>query len=140
MSESLEALRRANPRASASFRESVDATVEAVRARVDTDGTEPAVVSSFPRRRLVRTAAAGSALAVAAAVALFVTVGSPGSGRGIENAAAAIRKAATLTAASAEKSGTVTVRMTHGGEPWAHKTVRWNGDDVEITDNSPGGP
>jgi hypothetical protein len=140
MSESLEALRRANPRASARFRESVDATVEAVRARVDTDGTEPVVVSSFPRRRLVRTAAAGSALAVAAAAALFVTVGSPGSGQGIEDAAAAIRNAATLTAASAEKSGTATVRMTHAGELWAHKVVRWNGDDVEITDNSPGGP
>jgi len=140
MSESLEALRRANPRASALFRENVEATVDTVRVRVDDAATEPTVVSSFPRRTVVRTAAVGSALAVAAAVALFVTVGSPGSGQGIENAAAAIRNAATLTATSAETSGTATVRMTHDGQLWAHKVVRWNGGDVEITDNSPGGP
>jgi hypothetical protein len=140
MSESLEALRRANPRASTRFRENVAATVDAVRARVDTVATEPTVASHVPRRWLVRTAAAGSAVAVAAAVALFVTVGSPGSGRGVENAAAAIRNAATLTAASAERSGTTSVRMTHNGELWAHKVVRWNGGDVEITDDSPGRP
>jgi hypothetical protein len=140
MSESIEALRRANPRASARFRQNVDATVDAVRARLHADGTEPTVVSTFPRRRLVRTAAAGCALAVAAAVALFVTLGSPGSGPGIENAAAAIRSAATVTAKSAEQSGTATVRMTHDGDLWAYKLVRWNGDDVEIPDNSSGRP
>ena len=140
MSESIEALHRTNPRASARFRENVDATVEAVRGRVDTDGTDPEVVSTFPRRRLVRTAAAGSAVAVAAAVALFVTLGSPGSGPGVESAAAAIKNAATVTAKSAEQSGTVTVRMTHDGDLWAYKVVRWNGDDVEITDDSSGRP
>jgi hypothetical protein len=30
-----------------------------------------------------------------------------------------------------------TVRMTQDGRLWAHKVVRWNGEDLEITDDSP---
>ncbi len=37
-----------------------------------------------------------------------------------------------MTAASAERSGTAVVRMTHDGRAWAGKTVRWNGDDIAI--------
>jgi hypothetical protein len=50
-----------------------------------------------------------------------------------------MKKAATLTAASADQSGSATVRMTHDGQLWTHKVVRWHGDDLEITDESPGG-
>jgi hypothetical protein len=87
------------------------------------------------RPRLVGVTAAGVALAAAAAAA-FLTVGSSGVTPGVENAAAAIKKAATLTAASADKSGTVNVRITHDGQLWAGKVIRWNGDDVELNDSS----
>jgi hypothetical protein len=139
-SQSLEALRRASPRNKASFNEAVDAAAAAVRLRIAT--AEPTGERREPRlrphHRLVGVTA-GVALAAAAAVAVFLTVGSPGVTPGVEYAAAAIKKAAILTAASAEQSGTATVQMTHDGRLWAHKTVRWNGDDIEITDESPGG-
>jgi hypothetical protein len=88
-----------------------------------------------PRRRLGVTAA-GVALAASAAVVAFLIVGSSGVAPGVENAAAAIRKAVTLSAASAEQSGTADVRITHEGQLWAGKVVRWNGDDVELDDSS----
>ena len=132
-SESFQALRRANPRAQEGFERSVDAVADAVRLRLVTATDEPR--PSHRRRRLVRVSAAGVSLAVVVAVAAFLTVGSSGDGPGVESAAAAVTEAATLTAASAERSGTVVVRMTHNGRPWAGKTVRWNGADVAIADD-----
>jgi hypothetical protein len=141
-SQSLEALRRANPRREASFDEAVDAAAAEVRAWIETAvaADRPLGHRLRPRRRLVGLSAAGIALAAAAAVAVFLTVGSSGVTPGVENAAAAIKKAAMLTATSADQSGSATVRTTHDGQLWAHKTVRWNGDDLEISDESPGGP
>jgi hypothetical protein len=136
MSESIEALRRANPRAQTGFDESVEAAARAVHTQlVATTAPQPRGRS---RRRLVRLSAAGVALAAAAA-ALYVTVGSSGAGPGVEDAAA-VKQAATLTAASAERSGVTAVRITHDGEPWAGATIRWHGDDLSIsrdTVNSP---
>lgn len=139
-SPSLDALRRANPRNKASFNEAVDMAATAVRLRIATaDSTnEPRQRHLRPHRRLVGLTA-GVALATAAGAAIFLTVGSSGVTPGVENAAAAIKKAALLTVASAEQSGTATVQMTHDGRVWTHKTVRWNGDNIEITDQSPGG-
>ena len=134
-SRSFEALRRANPRALPGFPEAVETATGAVRARID------AVPATSPRRvrgtgrRLVHVSATGALIAAAVAVALFA-VGSPGGPR-VENAAAAFEKAASVTAASAERSGTATVRVTHGGELWAAKTVRWNGDDIAIARVTP---
>src|SRR5262249_15842194 len=91
-----------------------------------------------PRHRRLLGVAAGASLAAAAAIATFVSIGPSGVTPRVENAAAAIKKAATGSAASAERSGTATVQMTHEGQLWADKTVRWNGDDLEITDQSPG--
>jgi hypothetical protein len=136
-SESFEALRRANPRGKAGFEARVDAAAADVRSRIATDG--PADWSRVrhvrPRRRLIGVSA-GVALAASAAVAAFLTVGSSGVTPGVENAAAAIRKAVTLTAASVEQSGTADVRITHDGQLWAGKVIRWNGDDVELKDSS----
>lgn len=138
-SESFEALRRANPRTKAGFAKAVDAAAAEVRLRMATAARsdEPHAGRLQPRRRLVGVTA-GAALAAAAAVAALLTVGSSGVSPGFENAAAAVKKAVTLTAASAEQSGTATVRMSHDGQLWAHKVVRWNGDNLEITDDSPG--
>jgi len=145
-SESLEALRRANPRSQASFAQTVDAATAEVRLRIATAGAtdEPRVRHVRPGRLLVGFFAAGVALATVAAVAVSVTVGSsggtPGGTPGVENAAAAIKKAVTLSAVSAQQSGIVNVRMTHDGELWVSKVIRWNRDNVEISDHSPGGP
>ena len=140
--ESFEALRRANPRRGADFHEAVDAAAAEVSRRIATATTADAPQSRLrrPHRRLIGLTA-GVALAAAAAVAVFLTVGSSGVTPGVEPAgAAAMKKAVKLSAASAERSGTVTVHMTQDGQVWAHKVVRWNGDDMEITDNSRGGP
>src|SRR4029453_17639500 len=126
--EIFDALRGANPRSEASLAEEVDAVRAEVRLRIAAAGvTDERRLRQVRRgRRLLGLSAAGVALAAAAAVALFLTVASAGVTPGVRNAAAAIKKAATLTAASAEQSGTVDVRITHDGQLWAGKVVRWN--------------
>jgi hypothetical protein len=136
MSESLAALRRANPRAEEGFTESVEAVARTVRVQLL---TAPRPARSLSRRRLARLSAAGAALA-AVAVATYLTVGSPGAGPGLEDAAAAVKHAATLTAASAERSGTAVVRITHDGRPWAGTTIRWHGDDLSVSSDAPSRP
>lgn len=144
-SESIQALRRANPRSKASFAQSVEAAADAVRAQivpaaVDARAAKPRTRHSSRRRRLVGLTAAGASLAAVAAFAAFLTVGWPGPGAGVENAAAAFRKAATVTAASAERSGTAVVRITHGGELWAGSTLRWHGGDLAVSHDAPQRP
>jgi hypothetical protein len=141
MSESFQALRRANPRTQEGFAQSVEAAVDAVRAQIVTAGEPHAprvrTRSSYRRRRLVGVSAAGASLAAAAAAVAFLTVGSPGGGPGVENAVAAVRRAATLTAASAERSGTAVIRITHNGEVWAGRTIRWHGEDLSLSGDVP---
>jgi hypothetical protein len=133
-SASLRALRRANPRSRAGFAESVEAGASAVRGRL---GTPQLVAAETrrPRRRLVQLSMAGAVAVVAAAVA-SLTVG-PLGGPGVESATAAFKRAATATAASAERSGTAVVRITHHDELWAGTTIRWHGDDVAISRDAP---
>jgi hypothetical protein len=121
-SPSIDALRRAGPRTA------LDVDIEAVRARIDTTHLP---VRSGRRRRRLAPALAAAALVVAGAALALSTIGS----RGTENAVAAVRKAARVSAASAEQSGSAVVRMTHGGSPWAGKTVRWNGNDVAVSED-----
>jgi hypothetical protein len=149
MSRSLQALRRANPRAKAGYAESVEAAAGALRARIiatAVDVAEDAGVAGSPRgqarprRRLLRTSTAAASLAAAAAVVAFLTIGSPGIGPGVANAAAAVRKAATITAASAERSGTAVVRITHYGQVWAGTTIRWHDRDLAVSRDAPTRP
>jgi len=137
-SESFDALRRANPRSDADFAEAVDQAAAEIRQRIATAVSDAPRAGRVRRRRLLGVAAVGAA-AVAVSAAAVLAVGSSGV-PGVESAAAAIKKAATVTAASARQSGTATVQMTHDGQLWAHKVIHWNGDDVEITDDSPGRP
>jgi hypothetical protein len=148
-SDSLKALRRANPRAKADFARSVEAAAGALHAQMATAPTDVAAEPGAPlsrtgrsrrRRRLVRASTVAASLAVAAAVAAFLTVASPVVGPGVANAAAAVRKAATVTAASAERSGTAVVRITHNREVWAGSTIRWNGQDLAISSDAPRRP
>jgi hypothetical protein len=139
VSESLQALRRANPRAQEGFAQSLEAAADAVRAQIVTAGEPHATRAgrSNRRRRLVGISAAGASLAAAAAAVAFLTVASPGGGPGVENAVAAVKRAATLTAASAERSGTAVVRITHNGEVWAGRTIRWHGEDLSLSGGVP---
>jgi hypothetical protein len=141
-SESFQALRRANPRAKAGFVQSVEAATDAVRAQIAMTAGAPRTRTGrvHPRHRLVRVSAAGASLAAVAAVAALLTVASPGGGPAVENAAAAVEKAASLTAASAERSGTAVVRITHDGEVWAGITIRWHGSDVAVSHGLPRRP
>jgi hypothetical protein len=134
--DSLEALRRANPRAKAGFAEAVAATAATVRTEIGERAYAPESHGSDRSRRLAGISAAAASVA-AAAVAAILFVGSPGGGPGVEDAAAAFRQAASLTAAEAERSGTAVVRVTHGGELWAAKTVRWHGGDIAISAEAP---
>jgi hypothetical protein len=130
--ESLEALRRANPRARAGFAESVEAAAAAIQARVATGTVVSEPQTSFPRRRLIGLVVATS-LTAAAAVAALSTIGS----HGAADATAAVKRAATVTAASAERSGTAVVRITHNGELWAGTTIRWHGADLAVRSDAP---
>jgi len=89
------------------------------------------------RPRRLALSLAPVAAAAAAAGAALLAVGLPGGGPTVENAAAAVKKAATVTAASAERSGTAVVRITHNGELWSGSTIRWNGENLAITQDSP---
>jgi hypothetical protein len=130
-SESFQALRRANPRARAGFAQSVEATAEALRTQLAT--TAAVAGHSHPRRRLVGIGAAGASLAAAAIVAALLIGGSPGGGPGVQDATAAIRTAATVSAAAAERSGTAVVRINRNGKLWAGKTIRWHGGNLAVS-------
>jgi hypothetical protein len=139
-SESFEALRRANPRGLPGFTASLEAAGRAVREQVESvDTVRTPGTAGEMRRRLVHVSAVSAAVVAVAAVTVFA-VGAPGGGPGVESATAAFKKAATVTAASAEHSGTVLVRVTHNGELWAGKAVYWNGADVAIVDEAPTRP
>jgi hypothetical protein len=128
-SESFRALRRANPRAKEGFARSVEAAAAEVHARIET-----VHVGRSRRRRLVGLSAA-AALAAVAVVATILAVGSPS---GVEDATAAFKNAAAVTAESAERSGSAVVRITHDGELWAGTTIRWNGEDIALSSDTPG--
>jgi hypothetical protein len=135
-SESLHALRRANPRGQADFAESVQAAAEVVRAQV---ASTPASARRAGRRaRRWRIAAAAAPVAAMGTAAAVLVVGSPGGGPGVESATAAVKRAAAVTAASAERSGTAVVRISHDGALWAGTTIRWHGDDLLVRSDSPG--
>jgi hypothetical protein len=133
-SESFTALRRANPRSKEGFAQAVGAAADATLERIDT--ADVGAPRRAQRRRLMHVSAAGAALAATAVVATLLTVGSQG-GSGVEDANAAVRNAATVTAASAERSGTAVVRITHNGEVWAGTTIRWHGGDLAVWSDAP---
>ena len=129
--ESIRALQRGQPsRHGGGSGRASEAAAATVRERIDTFA--PAPVAERPRQRF-RLVGASVAAAIAAATVAIVLVGSPGG----ESAAAAFEKAATVTAASAERSGTAVVRITHDGDLWAGRTIRWNGSDLATSGEVP---
>jgi hypothetical protein len=134
-SESFQALRRTNPRTKAGFATSV-AAVDALREEIVASEVF-ADSGAESRTRLARVSAAGVLLVAAAAVVASLTLGSRGGGTGVEGAVAAVKEAATVTAASAERSGSATVRISHNGELWAGSTIRWNNEDLVVSSQVP---
>jgi hypothetical protein len=110
--------------------------VDAVAAKIASN--DPAPVRAVRRRRprFVRLAAVGATLAVAAAVAALM-VGSSNRGPGVQDADAAVRSAATVSAAAAEHSGVAVVPVTQDGELWAGSTIRWHGGDLAVRRDAP---
>ena len=140
MTESFGALRGANPRTKPDFAPVVEAVAHAIRAQLVQEAAGAARSRVAPRRRRRRLSgisAVGVSLVAAAAAAVFLTIGSNGvtPGAGVEDAAAAVKQAATVTAASAEESGTADLRITHNGEPWGSLTIKWNGGDLSVVNN-----
>jgi hypothetical protein len=139
-SESIRALRKANPRSREGFAESLETVAEAVRVGIASSDEVPELRAARApgRRRLVHIAVAAVLVAIATAAAAVLTLGSPGGGT-VEDAVAAVERAATVSAASAERSGTAVVRITQNGEQWAGTTIRWHGSDLALsTDRAPG--
>jgi hypothetical protein len=129
---------KGQPTRAGRFAQSVEAASEVVHTRIDE--TAPGQLHtrrSRPRRRVLGLSAAGASLAAAAAAVAFLTVGSPGSGTGVEDAAAAVKRAATVTAAFAGTSGSAVVRITHNGELWAGTTIRWHDADLSVSSDAP---
>ena len=106
---------------------------DSIRASIEQQRTKISVLRPSRRRARRSVVLAGAGLAVATFLAVFSTVGSPGRGPGVVDASAAVRKAATLTAASAEQSGRAVVRITQNGDLWAGNTIRWKDDDLAVS-------
>jgi hypothetical protein len=135
--DSLDALRRANPRHRPGFtRMATDLTRPAgdpPRPAVDAPARR-APRSPRSRRRWPVVGVPAAAAFIAAIV--VVAVGWPG-GSPVAPAAA-IEQAGTVSAQAAEQSGTVAIEVTQDGNPWGARTVRWNGADISVTNADPG--
>ena len=90
-----------------------------------------------PTRLGAQIAAIGALAVTIVAGTIAVDLRSTGGGSGVEDAVAAVRKAAIVTAASAERSGTAVVRITRDGEPWAGSTIRWHAGDLAVSGDFP---
>jgi len=100
-------------------------------ARCSGRRTPPGSGRSTPRRIMV--ASTVGTLVAAAVVVVVLAVGMlPGAGPDVANAAAAVRKAATVTAGAAERSGTADVQITHDGQFWAGTAIRWRDGDLAV--------
>jgi hypothetical protein len=147
--ESLEALRRANPRHAAGFDDTVTAVAMGARPRIEPvphDALAAGAVRSAPqasvrpkmtraRRRTARLPVASALVATAAAAALLL-IGVP-FGSSAVDPADAMQRAVAASAAAADDSGTASVEITQDGNLWAAKTVQWNGADLSLRDGAP---
>jgi hypothetical protein len=135
-------LERENPVDEAELPAADDVIALLLRERILSEGVTSSRTRSRPRRPYARrsfvgTFAAGASLAIATAVAALFMVASPSGGPAVDDAAAAVKKAARLTAASAKQSGTAVVWITKNEKLWAQSTIRWNGRDLSVSSGEP---
>jgi hypothetical protein len=119
--QSLEALRQANPRHRADFADWA--------ARLT-----PSPQQAKPRRWPVIGIPAAATL-VAVVIAL-VAVGPPVGPLAVPPAEA-MQRAVTASVAAADRSGTVDIEITQDGELWVAKTVTWHGTDLAVSSGDP---
>lgn len=129
----LELLERRNPIDVGDLPEADAPKARLLRDRILLEEVPAARPRRTMRRGLVGASAVGAPLAVAAIALLAVGLPAVGPGSTVEDAAAAVERAATATVASAQQSGTVVVRITHGRELWASTTIRWHGRDLALS-------
>jgi hypothetical protein len=133
--DSLTALRRANPRHKPEFIDLADA----VATRAASHAPFVANAPQQPAGPRLRHRLHVRVLAVAALVMAVTTLGALAFGSRFEPStvppAAAMQEAVAVSAGAADASGTVSVAMTKDGVAWAGKTVRWNGADLSVTDD-----
>jgi hypothetical protein len=138
--DSLDALRRANPRHKPGFtRTATELTRIAASPRPPTVDLTRGRPPRRPRERRLRPAIGVPAAAAVIAVVGAVLALGPPNGSPTVSPAAAIEQAVTVSAQAAEQSGTVAVEITQDGAPWAARTVRWNGSDISVTNEDAGG-
>jgi hypothetical protein len=137
--DSLDALRRANPRHKPGFaRMALDLTGAAGNPRPPTVDLARGRPLRLPRGRLRPVIGVPAAVAlIALVVATVLVLGSPNGSERV-SPAAAIEHAVSVSAGAAEQSGTVSIEVTQDGNLWGARTVRWNGSDVSITNEDPG--
>jgi len=136
--ESLEDLRRANPRNQPGFTEPVN-EYESLRAQiVATEVAAPrrSTPRRLPHRRLIGVSTAGALLVITAVLSgVFLSGGSTPS------AYAAAEKAVAATFASTVDSGTIVTRVYGDGSGFVSytETTRWNGSDISVDGRYSGG-
>jgi hypothetical protein len=137
--DSLDALRRANPRHKPGFmQKATELTRHAGNPRPPTVDLSRGRALRSPRvRRRPVIAIPAAAAVIAMIVAAALALGSPNGSRQV-SPAAAIEQAVTVSAQAAEQSGTVSIEVTLDGGLWGARTVRWNGSDVSVTNEDPG--
>jgi hypothetical protein len=132
--ESLDALRRANPRHVEGFTETMSDLTRKASVL-----TRPEVIENTTRSRHVKPAnrrwrrlvvPAGATLV--AMVMILASLGSPVGPLAVPPADA-MQQAVNASASAAETSGTVDVQITKDGAVWAAKTISWNGADLSVT-------
>ena len=79
------------------------------------------------RLRIAGLSAVATAVASAAVLIGVLATASPPS------AYAAAKKAVAATSAGAMRSGTMTLVVTHGSSRWTLYKVRWNGQDIAMS-------
>lgn len=139
--DALDVLRRANPRHKPSFtRTAAQLTRRAADPRPPTVDLARGRASRSPRPWQVRPVIGvpAAAAVIAIVVGVVLAVGSP-SGSPAVSPAAAIEQAVTVSAQAAEDSGTVAIEVTQDGALWGARSVRWNGSDISVTNEDPGG-
>jgi hypothetical protein len=138
--DSLDALRRANPRHKPGFtQKATELTRHARTPRPPTVDLSRGRLLRSPRVRRRRPVIGipAAAAVIAMVVAATLVLGSPNGSRQV-SPAAAIEQAVTVSAQAAEQSGTVSIEVTEDGSLWGARTVRWNGPDVSVTNEDPG--
>ncbi|HKA84515.1 MAG TPA: hypothetical protein VKD21_11660 [Acidimicrobiales bacterium] len=138
--DSLDALRRANPRHKPGFaQEATELTRHAGNPRPPTVDLARGRPLRLPRAWRLRPAIGvpAAAAVIAMVVATVLVLGSP-NGSPQVSPAAAIEQAVTVSAQAAEQSGTASIEVTEDGNAWGARTVRWNGSDISVTNEDPG--